>query len=118
MKADHGEPPAWFQDAFGSRKRALKLAQLVVDIEPKCLERPGRRMLRIAGPMAENACGEAGELARPLEARRLPFLDDCRSDCVRAALLAKLVEDAGDFVLLESVHDIGGAEAMTGHAHV
>ena len=75
-------------------------------------------MLRIARLAPQHTLDQRRELARALERRLLPVLDDGRRDGARAPLLAKPEQDIRDLVFLECIDNIGRAPPRARHPHV
>ena len=82
-------------------------------------KRARRRVAAVRLAPAQHARDEIGEGSRRLAAAiRRATLDDGAGDGARAPLLAQLVEDVGQRLLVERVDHVGGGRAVARHAHV
>ncbi len=140
MKRDHGQAPARSQTGRNLPERAFDGAELIVYRDAQGLKDPRGRMnpapaisagvfaglpgfaaFRLApglGPAGSRRClaNQIGQFSRP---GNRPVFGNDPGDAAGVRFFAVLLEDALEFVLIEAVHQIGGAVLEFGaQAHV
>ena len=63
MEGDHDEPSAGLEQPLGGGQALGQLVELLIQVEAKRLEGPGRGMLGLVALAAEDACDNLGKLA-------------------------------------------------------
>ena len=108
MKTDNREPSADLQK-FGYKVQCpLQVSQFVVDGDPQGLKNARGRVDR--PPLSGNALADQlRELPGGFDRRQLAGLDDPPSHPSAVSFLPISIKDIGEFLLLERVHEIGGA---------
>ena len=86
-------------------------------MNPQRLEGPGRRV-DAAGPAADHAGHQLGQLARAGDRAALPPLDDRPRDAPGCRLLAIAPQDVGERIRIGAVHDVRRTHPYARHAHV
>ena len=117
VEGDHHEPARRLQHVLGGGETVGKLAEFVVDENPQCLKRAGRRM-NCARSRRRSARDEFGERPCRVNNPLLPHPDDGARDGAGMVFLAEDRNDGGEIAFAAVGDDIGCGRTVAPHAHI